>query len=53
MEWISVKYEKPWDEHEWFLFWGTNCCKICGTVKRKDGKNKPCKGLVKVVLRDA
>lgn len=27
-----------------------HCC-VCGVVKRADGKNKPCKGPTKVVLR--
>ncbi|WP_321905145.1 hypothetical protein [Paraburkholderia tropica] len=27
------------------------CCKQCGFVRRKDGQNKPCKGVVKVELR--
>lgn len=28
------------------------CCIKCGIVKRADGKNGPCKGPVKVTLRD-
>lgn len=28
------------------------CCAKCGIVQRKDGKNGPCKGEIKVTLRD-
>lgn len=40
-------------EHEWFEWRGMTCCKKCGIVKRRDGKNKPCKGVVRVTLRRA
>lgn len=26
-------------------------CLWCGVVKRRDGKDKPCKGIIKVTLR--
>lgn len=39
-------------EHEWWVWHGLTCCKKCGIVQRADGKNKPCKGIVKVELRD-
>lgn len=26
-------------------------CRECGIIRRKDGKNKPCKGKVRVTLR--
>ncbi len=40
-------------EHEWFrhptlIF---DSCKLCGIIKRADGRNKPCRGLVKIGLR--
>lgn len=28
-------------------------CLVCGLVKRRDGKNKPCKGPTRIALRDA
>ena len=42
------------EEHDWF-YWKTDrfrCCRKCGVIERKDGKNKPCKGKCKIVLRD-
>lgn len=51
---MTTEKPKPWkpspadvrDEqgHVWFDFDGTPCCKRCAVVKRRDGKNKPCKG---------
>lgn len=40
--------------HEWFRpsALSYDCCRICGIVKRADGKNRPCKGPVKITLRD-
>ena len=42
------------EEHDWARpankMW--ICCKKCGTIKRDDGKNKPCKGEVKVTIRN-
>lgn len=41
--------------HNWFVhpkFAPLVTCKHCGIVKRQDGKNSPCKGKVRVVLRD-
>jgi len=41
--------------HEWFkpswLKWES--CKVCGVVRRADRKNKPCRGPVKIVLKEA
>ena len=39
--------------HLWFQakFLGYESCKNCGIIRRADGKNSPCKGVVKVVLR--
>ena len=41
--------------HIWFIpdFMKVECCKICGIVKRRDGKNKPCEGKPKVGPRIA
>lgn len=41
-------------EHEWFTYGRLNweCCRVCGIVRRKDGKNSPCKGPVFVGPRD-
>lgn len=35
-------------EHDWHERFDLTCCRNCGIVKRADGKNKPCKGSVKV-----
>lgn len=42
------------DAHDWFVpeFIGYECCRKCGIVRRADDKNKPCKGVVRVALRD-
>lgn len=40
--------------HDWFRFrpgWPVSCRK-CGIVQRADGKNSPCKGVVRVELRN-
>lgn len=37
--------------HCWFDFKGMDCCTNCGTVRRRDDKNKPCRGIVKIELR--
>ncbi len=37
--------------HDWFdsgMIQGVLSCRICGIVKRSDGKNKPCGGPVRV-----
>lgn len=34
--------------HVWWTWNGLECCKVCGIVKRRDGKNRPCRGQVKV-----
>lgn len=41
-------------EHEWFTYGRLNweCCKVCGIVRRIDGKNSPCKGPSPVGPRD-
>lgn len=42
--------------HKWaewqFVSMTLVCCNLCGIVRRKDDQNKPCKGVVKVALRD-
>lgn len=50
----TERKDRPWvqrpddvrDEqgHIWFDFDGTPYCKRCAVVRRRDGKNKPCKG---------
>lgn len=40
-------------EHYWMMFNNLPCCAHCGIVRRRDGKNKPCRGKVRVELRDA
>jgi hypothetical protein len=42
--------------HDWadWVFSGMTlvCCNKCGIVRRADDQNKPCKGVVKVSLRE-
>lgn len=44
-------------EHEWFypphvkMLQNIQCCKKCGIIRRKDGKNSPCRGKVRVEMR--
>lgn len=38
--------------HEWIIYSSLHCCKQCGIVRRKDDRNKPCKGPVKIALRE-
>lgn len=38
-------------DHVWWIWQGIECCKVCGIVRRKDDKNKPCRGPVKITLR--
>ena len=40
------------NNHEWWLWNGLECCKICGIVRRNDDKNSPCKGNIKIKPRD-
>ncbi len=49
----KARSEAKEGEHAWFKFKDDNflCCANCGIVQRKDGKNKPCPGRVKVTLR--
>lgn len=45
---------KPKGTHAWFIFReedGLRCCANCGIIERRDGKNNPCPGKVKVTLR--
>lgn len=41
-------------EHDWFVpgFIKYECCRLCGIIRRRDGKNKPCRGPVRLGLRD-
>lgn len=49
------------DGHIWGVFTGSSMllggqyfevCRNCGMVRRKDKANKPCRGVVKIALRD-
>lgn len=42
---------EPSNKHIWIMKHSLCVCKKCGIVKRKDGKNSPCKDIVKVALR--
>lgn len=51
----SIKLNpKAVGDHDWIKRDGNDFkfCRICNTVKRADGKNKPCKGPVKLTLRN-
>lgn len=37
--------------HKWMEWAGLTCCKDCGTVRRFDDANSPCKGRVGIALR--
>lgn len=39
--------------HEWVMFHGHLTCRRCAICRRADGKNKPCRGQVRITLRDA
>ena len=43
--------ERNDSSHLWWTWSGLECCKLCGIVRRRDGRNGPCKGVVKVELR--
>jgi hypothetical protein len=47
---VSTVEEK--EGHVWFAFKNLTCCRKCGIVQRRDGKNSPCKGIVRVELRE-
>lgn len=38
--------------HRWASRLGMEICEDCGIVRRRDRMNSPCKGKVKVALRD-
>jgi hypothetical protein len=38
--------------HHWIERFNLVCCRDCGIVRRADDTNKPCRGVVKVVMRD-
>ena len=40
-------------QHLWITHANLICCQWCGIVKRRDGLNRPCKGVVRVTLREA
>jgi len=47
-------------KHDWWLReWSYShpgsqiyVCRKCGVIRRADGENKPCKGIVRIGLRD-
>jgi hypothetical protein len=38
--------------HKWWIWHGMECCELCGIVRRADRKNNPCRGRVRVVLKE-
>ncbi len=47
-EWIAAH---P-GEHLWATYRGYESCAFCSIIRLSDDKNNPCKGIVKVALRD-
>jgi hypothetical protein len=43
----------PSDEHAWFLRDQQAVCAKCTVVRRADGNNKPCRGVVRITTRGA
>lgn len=43
------------NEHAWFKFKNDKfySCAKCGIIERKDGKNNPCRGKVKITFRNS
>lgn len=48
-EWV----ERFPGDHCWFVFRDDpfDSCANCGTIRRRDDKNKPCRGIVRIELR--
>jgi hypothetical protein len=44
---VSSEPQQP-RQHEWWIWDGYECCKVCGVIRRRDDKNSPCKGPVPV-----
>lgn len=42
-QWVKIKSEN--------ILNGKHSCKDCGILRRPDGRNKPCRGKVKIELR--
>ena len=38
-------------DHRWVTAGGVEVCAACGVVRRFDSKNKPCRGVVRIVPR--
>lgn len=47
---LSAPQDRDVGTHDWFKpdFLEYECCRKCGIVRRRDDKNKPCKGVVKL-----
>ncbi len=39
-------------EHQWINKYEYPTCGLCGIVRRTDGKNNPCKGFIKIGIRE-
>ena len=46
-----IKAQEPLGLHSWIKKYGHWVCSKCGFVRRADGKNKPCPGVVKITTR--
>ena len=46
-----IKAQEPLGLHSWIKKYGHWVCSKCGFVRRTDGKNKPCPGVVKITTR--
>lgn len=42
-------------EHKWFrpVFIAYDCCAVCGISRRADDQNEPCRGVVRIGLRES
>ena len=43
--------EKNPGVHVWVSLEDYKVCFLCGVIKRKDGKNKPCKGISRIITK--
>jgi len=48
-----IRTEGGDESHFWVERFNLTCCQRCGIVRRADRQNKPCPGIVRVVLREA
>lgn len=47
-DWLVSMKKHIWIQHTSAAYANFETCKVCGTVKRRDGKNAPCNGPAKL-----